>query len=150
MEKLFDLCEVFVLDPMHDQQITHVNFSSGTLSLHFEDLRFNKLCSLEAQKYYDDHKNYRKCILTFSGLQEADLLAEVRRKKYTSIEVVEYYDEEFIEFLKSNHFCVEVSDLYCGYRTVIIQGAMVTQAGSYDVDCMIKISANTATYQWYT
>ena len=74
----------------------------------------------------------------------------MRRKKYTSIEVVEYYDEEFIEFLKSNHFCVEVSDLYCGYRTVIIQGAMVTQAGSYDVDCMIKISANTATYQWYT
>lgn len=91
MEKLFDLCEVFVLDPMHDQQITHVNFSSGTLSLHFEDLRFNKPCSLEAQKYYDDHKNYRKCILTFSGLQEADLLLKLLSRGNVRLEMAVYF-----------------------------------------------------------
>ena len=82
MERLFDLCEVFILDPMHDQANYTVNFSSGTLSLHFEDLRFNKPCSLEAQKYYDDHKIIANVYLLFSGLQEADLLAEVEEKIY--------------------------------------------------------------------
>ena len=150
MENFIDLREAFPADSMHDQQITNIVLSSGTLSLNFDDLHFNTPYSPESQKYYDEHKSYHKCTLTFSGLEEADLYAEVKKKKERIIEVIEYYDDEFIEFLKSNQFRVEISNFFYGYGTALIQGTMVNRTGSYGPDCLIKISSDTVLYQWHS
>ena len=123
MEQKFNLCEIFPLDAMHDQTITRSELSAGTLSLHFDDLHFSKPTSPEAIAYYNKHKKYHSCTLTFFELDDADLFAE---------------------------FSVEVYDFYCGYRCVIICGSLVDSAGCYHDDCVIKVSADTVEYQWHT
>lgn len=150
MEKKFNLCEIFPLDAMHDQRITRSELSAGKLPFYFEDLQFSEPDSPEAASYYNKHKDYHVCVLTFSELEEADLFVELRRKTQSGIEIIEYYDNEWIQFLQSHHFSVEVSGFYCGYRCVIICGAIVAQTGHYGEDCIIKVSADTVVYQWYT
>ena len=150
MEQKFNLCEIFPLDAMHDQTITRSELSAGTLSLHFDDLHFSKPTSPEAIAYYNKHKKYHSCTLTFFELDDADLFAELRKKLHSKVEIIGYYDGEWIQFLQSHHFNVEVYDFYCGYRCVIICGSLVDSAGCYHDDCVIKVSADTVEYQWHT
>ena len=77
-------------------------------------------------------------------------IGRVAEKSHSGIEIVKYYDGEWIQFLQSHHFNVEVYDFYCGYRCVIICGALVAPTGHYNDDCMIKVTADTIKYQWYT
>ena len=88
--------------------------------------------------------------LTFFELDDADLFAELRKKLHSKVEIIGYYDGEWIQFLQSHHFSVEVYDFYCGYRCVIICGSLVDSAGCYHDDCVIKVSADTVEYQWHT
>lgn len=148
MKEAFDLCKIFVLDSMHDQKITWVELSMGTLTFHFEELHFDVPHSPEAISYYNSHKNYCACTLIFSKLEEADLFAETRNRTPSGVEIVEYYDDEWIHFLQTNHLCIEVSDFYCGYKSVIMCGSLVTQTGEYHEKCTMRISADTAIYQW--
>ena len=144
----FDLREIFVMDSMHDQRITQIDLTAGRLSLCFEDLHFSTPHSPEATLYYNKHIKYNVCILTFSGLEDADLLVEVRKRTQSGIEITEYYDDEWIQFLQSNRFTIEVFNFYCGYRSVIILGALVAESGGYREDCMMKVSADTVVYHW--
>jgi len=150
MKEIFDLCKIFTLDAMHDQRITQVELSAGTLSFHFENLSFSVPHSPEAMLYYNSHKRYCACTLVFSKLEEADLLVEIRKRTQFGIDITQYYDGEWIQFMQANHFSIEVSEFYCGYRSVIIYGSLVTQTGEYAEDCTIKVSADTAIYQWKT
>ena len=47
------LNEIFPLDTMHDQKIIRSELSAGTLSLYFEDLRFDEPHSLETTLCYN-------------------------------------------------------------------------------------------------
>lgn len=148
MKEEFDLREIFVMDSMHDQRITQIDLTAGILSLCFEDLHFSTPHSPEATLYYNKHIKYSACILMFSGLEDADLLVEVRKRTQSGIEITEYYDNEWIQFLQSNRFTIEVFNFYCGYRSVIILGTLVAENGKYREDCAMKVSADTAVYQW--
>ena len=81
MEEKYNLYEIFPLDAMHDQKITRSELSSGTLSFYFEDLHFDEPHSLEATLYYNKHRKYRGCVLTFFELDEADLSVELRKNR---------------------------------------------------------------------
>jgi len=148
MKEEFNLCEIFTMNPMHDQIVTRVELSEGTLSFHFENLYFSVPHSPEAALYYNSHKKYRACTLVFSKLEEADLFVEIRKRTQLGIEITQYYDDEWIQFLQANQFSIEVSEFYCGYRSVIICGSLVAQTGEYADHCTIKVSADTAIYQW--
>jgi len=148
MKEIFDLCKIFTLNAMHDQRITRVELSAGTLSFHFENLTFNAPHSPEAALYCNSHKEYSSCTLVFSKLEEADLFAEIRKKTQSGIEITGYYDNEWIQFLQANHFNIEVSDFYCGCKSVVICGSLITPTGEYAEDCAIKVSADTAVYHW--
>lgn len=148
MKEIFDLCKILTLDAMHDQRITRAELFKGTLSFHFEHLNFPAPHSPQAALYYNSHKGYCACTLVFSKLEEGDLFAKIRKRTQSGIEITEYYDDEWIEFLQAKHFSIEVSEFYCGYRSVLICGSLVSQAGAYVEDCTIKISADMAIYQW--
>lgn len=147
-KEIFNLCEIFDMDAMHDQRIARIDLTSGTLSFYFEDLHFRTPHSPEAKLYFDTHKMYHACILMFSTLEEADLFVEIRKKTQQGVKVTEYYDDEWIRFLQANHFSVEVYNFYYGYRSVLICGSLVTQTGQYSDDCVIRVTADRAVYQW--
>lgn len=94
-------------------------------------------------------KGFQKCDLIFSGLEEADICADILKRNNLIIEGTRYYDMEFLDFIEKHNYHIETIRFYYSYETVIIESALVnSQEGGYCEDCIIKISASGMTYRW--
>lgn len=137
MNQKFDLKGLPVLNSMHDQRVQHIEWKKNELILHYENLQYNGA------------NNFSKCNVIFYGVEEADIIAEVRKKTSTGrVESIRYYDAEFIEFINKYRYSIETINFFYGYETVIITASLVNENNTYGEDCVMKISATEIVYQW--
>lgn len=136
MEQVYDLKALPVLDSMHDQRTQSIELKENTFILHYKDL------------HYNENREYHSCDVIFFGVEEADIVAEVRKRNGLIVEGVKYYDTEFLKFINDHDYSIETINFYHGYGTVIIQAALVDRNGRYCEDCMIKISTTKVLYDW--
>lgn len=137
MEQVFDLKALPVLDSMHDQKIQRIEIIDNVFMMHYENLR------------YDVNKEYRSCSIAFLGVEEADIVAEVRTQQGSAVKGVRYYDVEFVDFINNHKYSIETIYFYLGYEKVVIEAALVNKDGTYCEDCVIKISAEKVKYCWH-
>lgn len=149
MTEQYDLSKSIILDSMHDQRAGCVELKKGELIFHFSELRFYEPSCEKAQAYYDRHKAFTSCDMVFKGVGGADLSAEVKTYSGLTFKGKIYYDSDFINFLNEHRYTVEMIDLYCGYRTVVIQAALVNERGFYcEERCTITITSDEVEYFW--
>lgn len=135
MEQTFNLKSLPVLDSMHDQRIANMELKEKMFILHYKDLHLK-------------NGDFCSCDVIFSGVDDADVFAEVRRKKGLIVEGVGYYDNDFIEFIVNKEYCIETINFYHSYENVIIQAVLVDKSGKYCEDCVIRITATEVVYHW--
>lgn len=148
MEEQFDLRSMAALDSMHDQRIHAIELKSKTLTFHYSDLCFDEPHCEKARVYYDKHKMFTLCDVVFLGVESADVFAEVKQTNEFIINGTVYYGVSFLEYINKNRYCVETTNFYYGYRTVIIDASLVNESGYYCEDCTIKITADEVVYYW--
>lgn len=136
MEQRYNLTTLPVLNSMHDQRIQNVELRENILVLHYIDL------------HYADNSKYHSCDVIFNGVEDADVVAEVREREGLIVTGTTYYNDEFLDFINDNNYSIETINFYCGYRTVIIEAALVDLDGRYCEDCVIEVSANEILYRW--
>ncbi|HCL03164.1 MAG TPA: hypothetical protein DHW61_12285 [Lachnoclostridium phytofermentans] len=136
MEQKYNLKKLPVLDSMHDQRIQNIEWREKVLILHYNDL------------HYDDSEEFRSCDVMFFGVDDSDMVAEVRKRNGLIVEGTRYYDVEFLEFITTHRYNIETIRFYYGYETVIIEAALIDENGGYCDDCVIKISAHEILYHW--
>lgn len=64
------------------------------------------------------------------------------------VEGIRCYNEELIDFIRIHQRTIETISFYYGYKTIIIQAALVGNDGRYYEDCIISISASNVEYVW--
>lgn len=136
MKQEYDLNAMPILDSMHDQRAHSIDLKEKTFILHYKDL------------HYDVDKEYHSCDVIFFGVEDADIVAEVRRRNGLIVEGIRYYDTEFLEFINNHNYSIETIYYYRGYEKVIIEAALVDVEGKYCEDCVIKISTTKVIYYW--
>ncbi len=134
MEQRYNLSDLPVMDSMHDQRIESMELKEKKFVLHYENL-FNK--------------GYHTCDVIFYGVEEADILAEVRETRGLHVEGDKYYDAEFLEYITYNQYYVETITYYQAYGMVVIHAALVNLNGEYCKECIIRVSAVEVLYCWY-
>lgn len=127
----------FTIESMHDQCINRIEMDNDRIILHYDELYYSKV-----------YHQYHVCKIVFSGIEEGALIAEIRNKKGIIIQARRYYDREFLSFLEKYHYKIETIMFFGGYRTIIIQAALVDETGIYADECIIKITAKEMLYQW--
>ena len=136
MVQKYDLVTLPVLNSMHDQRIKQLELKDKMFILHYRDLHCNT------------NMKFSSCDVIFSGIEDADIVAEIRVKDGLVVEGTKYYDTEFLAFINQHQYSIETISFYYGYKTVVIEAALVNKEGAYSEDCIIKISAPKVEYQW--
>lgn len=148
MKQKYDLTTLVTLNPMHDQRVTSIELSGHTLIFHYSEMHYYNPCGKEAQSYLDSHKAFHSCDLSFSGIEDADVFAEIRKKDGLNIKATKYYDNDFLEFIRRNKYSLETIAFYYGYKSVIVHSMLVNPEGYYCEECIIKICTSEIIYEW--
>lgn len=121
--QIFNLKEMQHLDPMQFQLLDKISLRNRDLIFEYNNLYFDK--RLYKKKYYEEHKKYKRCVISFRNAQN------------TVVELIEAVDENTIITLKwliikdfIGMYCgengkIETLRMFCDSRAVIVKGNLI-------------------------
>lgn len=131
----YDLKKLPVLNPMHDQYVNDIEIKDGQFIMHYDHI----------SNYCND--KFHSCDVIFSGIEDSDVYAEIRKERGMKSRSNGYYDKDFVKYIKKRQYIIETINFYIGYREVIIYAALVKK-GKFSDDCIIRVTANEVSYEW--
>ena len=138
-EEKYLLDRVNPLYQMHDERISDILVKDDMVIFNF-----NELIHLEANK-----KNCKLIFLGFNDIYTDIKVFVFNTDSDLNISGKLFYFDDFINnFIFKGKPIMDVTDIFCGYNTIIIRGILLKKSGYSQRNISIQIDAKELSYRW--